>query len=261
MRGAIFLAVMVSLCADTAAAQESDTVLPGRAIALPAIDFAVYSPAERVQLLERWTRDAREWSAWFARWRNRSEPGWFSSRQRRPAPVPPAWLPAACSNVLEDAGPLVDACQAWRDWRRDDLAADLLIQQTTQVRQTVEAPEKTLWWERVHVDAFWPMTRSGTSAFGVAGVHTTLHLGPRLQVFMTPGAILMRIPGYDGEQTWTTGTHWGFSYGLFDFRMPGLRRASTVHFNLARVWILGTSAVQTPGDLYLAGFSVTFKRR
>jgi len=163
--------------------------------------------------------------------------------------------------VLEDAGPLRDACAALRDWQRDDFAADVLMQQTAQARSAVEAPEKTLWWERIHVDGFWPMTRQGTSGFGVAGVHTTLHVTSRMQVFMAPGAIVMRLPGLDGEQTWTTGTDWGFSYSLFDFRMPGLQRASTLHFNLARVWIFGTSALQTPGDLYLAGFSVTFKRR
>ena len=262
MRLAIILAVILAIPRAAAAQADPGAPLPARAIVVPVVDITAESPAERADRLERWTDEYRAWREWFAKWRNRSEPGLlFSARDRRPEPEPPSWLAASCVQVLEDAGPLHDACLAYRDWRRDDLATDLLMQRTAQIRNTVEAGERTLWWERIHVDAFWPMTRAGVSAFGVAGVHTTLHVTSRLQVFMTPGAIVMRLPDFDGEQTYATGTDWGFSYSLFDFRMPGLRRASTLHFNLARVWILGTSGVQTLGDLYLAGFSVTFKKR
>jgi hypothetical protein len=71
----------------------------------------------------------------------------------------------------------------------------------------------------------------------------------------------MRLPAVNGGRAWSAATDWGFSWSLFDFRMPGLERASTVHVNFARVWVLGGSAVVMPGELYLAGFSVTFKRR
>jgi len=243
-----------------AAAQTVLPALPSRAIQLPPMQFAADTPQQRLADLARWTHDYESWKAWSDQWRNRTEPGWLSAKKRREPPVPPDWLPAACAGLPEVAGPLGAGCRDWRDWNRD-LAADLMAQRATQARKVHEALEKTIWWERVHLDAFWPMTRSGTSAFGVAGVHTTLQVTKRLQVFMTPGAIVMRLPGLDGRQTWSPATDWGFSVSLFDFRMPGIGRPSTMHLNMARVWLLGAEQINAPGDLYLAGFSVTFKRR
>ena len=39
------------------------------------------------------------------------------------------------------------------------------------------------------------------------------------------------------------------------------RRASALHFNMVRVWMLGGNGLQNPGEMYLAGFSMSFKRR
>jgi hypothetical protein len=252
--------VLAGVAAAPAMGQETGPSLPARTIVLPPFELAPL-PAEHARELAQWTHDYQAWRTWFARWRNQVEPGLFSARKRRAPPAPPAWLPPACSNLLEDEGPLFDACAAWRDWSHYDLATDLLVQQKAQTQKVLEAPDRTLWWERVHVDALWPMTRTGTGAFGIAGVHTTVHVTKRFQVFLTPGAILMRLPGIDGTETWGTATDWGFSVSLFDFRMPGLRRATTAHLNLARIWLLGSSSIQMPGDLYVAGFSFSFKKR
>jgi hypothetical protein len=255
-------AVFLSLCAAApAAAQESAPPLPSRPVSLPVLMPDDGTPAERLRALRAWTQDYADWKAWYARWRNRREPGWFSTRERRQPPVPPAWLPAACRSLLEDEGPLVEACEAWREWALDDVYAEFLAQQVGQARSNQEAPRKSLWWEHVHVDALWPMTQSGASGFGVAGMHTTLHVTRRLQVFVAPGAILMRLPSVNGGQTWSAAADWGFSFSLFDFRMPGVRRPSTVHVNMARVWILGNDPRPATGELYLAGLSLTFKRR
>jgi hypothetical protein len=219
------------------------------------------APHERVAALEAWTEAYHEWKAWRLRWNNRPEPGWFSSRERRDEPVPPPWLAPACRTVLERAGPLADACEALRDWQHSaDLTAWLAAAQYAAGRPR-DGVQKTQWWERIHVDAFWPMTQAGAGGFGVVGAHVTVRVAGRLQIFVAPGAIVMRLPALDGSQRWTPATDWGFSVRLFDFRMPGLDRASTAHFNLARVWVLGEKGIQVPGELYLAGFSLTFKRR
>ena len=250
--------------AGAVSAQVEAPRLPSRAIEWRAVmpDDAP-APGERLVLLQRWTEEYGEWKAWYARWRNHVEPGWFSARQRKQPPDPPAWLPAACGGLLEEEGPLVDACQAWAEWSRHDETADLLTQQAAQARTSLEAPKKTQWWERVHVDGLWPMTRSGASAFGLLGVHTTMHVTNRFQVFVTPGIILMRLPSVGGAQRWSAAADWGFTYSLFDFRMPGFQRPSTVHVNIARVWLLGNGAETLPfsDDLYLAGLSLTFKQR
>src|SRR6185436_9049589 len=134
-------------------------------------------------------------------------------------------------------------------------------QQAAQARARQESHERTIWWERVHLDGFWPMTQTGSNAYGVAGLHATLNLTKRIQVFAAPGAILMRMPSMDGGRAWNAATDWGFSYSLFDFQFPGVDRPSTLHLNVARVWMLGGNGVPMPGELYLAGFSVTFKKR
>jgi hypothetical protein len=252
----LVLALAVPVLAHADGAQ-----LPSRTVTIPSQTFPAETPSQQISALERWTHDYDEWKAWFVKWRGRLEPGWFSAKQRRVAPAPPVWLPDACASLLEEAGPLAGACRAWREWLHDNDGTGLLVQQAAQTQKQQEAVPKTVWWEHVHVDALWPMTQSGSSAFGVAGMHTTLYVTKRMQVFLTPGAILMRLPAVSGGRTWSAATDWGFSYSLFDFRVPGMDRPSTLHLNMARVWVLGANGLTVPGELYLAGFSITFKRR
>jgi hypothetical protein len=258
-RPVIFGAILTCLAAP-ALAQDS-TPLASRAIANAAPVVRADSPAEQLVALRQWTADYTEWKSWYLKWRSVPEPGLWSTRQRRPSPVPPPWLPDMCASRLVDDGPLADACAAFADWSAGDDEAQVIAQQRAQSQRTREAPKKTLWWERIHVDALWPMTQSGSSALGIAGMHTTMHVTNRFQVFLTPGVIMMRVPSLQGGMTWSPATDWGFSYRLFDFRMPALGRPSSVHFNIVRVWVLGQHAIQSTGEMYLAGFSVTFKKR
>jgi len=261
------IALLVLSTAVSVAAQGNspgDAPLASRSMVMPVVAPSAESSVQILNTLERWTNDYDEWKAWFATWRNRREPGWWSSRERRVAPLPPEWLPAACVGAADEDGVLREACRALRDSQRDlaDEAAAAAAQQTAQVRTRLESPQKSSWWSRVHLDAIWPMTRSGTAAFGVAGVHVTVPVGGRFQVFAAPGAILMRLPSVDGNPVLTAATDWGFSLRVTDFRLPGVRRANTLHFNMARVWLLDKpSTLQSPGDLYVAGFSITFKQR
>jgi hypothetical protein len=243
-----------------AAAQSSAPPLPSRAVVVPSFTPIAVSGALQAVVLTQWTHDYREWRAWYLQWRNRPEPGVLSARARRLPPVPPPWLPSLCMGLIDD-GPVADACAAWREWQADDMAASLMSEQIAQTRAAVESPQKTLWWERVHVDALWPMARSGSNAIGVVGLHTTVHLTKRFQVFMLPGFILMRAPGLDGAQNWSAATDWGFSVRLFDLRVPIAGRPGSVHLNMARVWMLGNSNVAAAGETYLAGLSLSFKQR
>lgn len=259
-RGVLFVLVAFGVAA-AAAAQTDPPTLPSRPIAIVGSPVHAESPVQQIAELQRWTHDYEEWKTWFLRWRSRPEPGLWSTRARRPQPVPPPWLADACVSLLEDTGPLADACAAWREWSFGDEGAGLVKQQLTQARSALEAPQKSAWWEHVHIDGLWPMTQTGSDAIGVAGMHTTVNVSKRLAVFLAPGAILMRMPAITGGMTWSAATDWGFSYRLFDFRVPGLQRASSLHVNMVRVWLLGRDAIQSPGEMYLAGFSITFKRR
>jgi hypothetical protein len=259
-RGTLFLLAACCLAAP-AVAQTEQTLLPSRPIAAAAAMVSGEPPARQLAELARWTREYQQWEAWFLRWRSRPEPGVWSTRPRRQPPVPPAWLPEACTATAEEASPLADACRAWREWSSGDEGAGVVQQQVAQARSAHEAPRNTAWWEHVHVDGLWPMTQTGSNAIGVAGMHTTASLTKRLEVFLAPGAILMRVPSVTGGMAWSAATDWGFSYRLVNFRMPAMSRSSTLHFNMVRVWMLGRNALQTPGEMYLAGFSVTFTRR
>jgi hypothetical protein len=242
----------------TAAGQTRDTAQPApqAAAALPSIDLS----GDRLKEMAHFIEEYDSWKAWAEQWRNRGEPGfWGSSRKRRQPPTPPEWLADAC-HLLGNDRTMADGCRAWREWSRDDYAAEVIAQQIGKVRADKEATHKTLWWEHVHIDALWPMTQAGSSAYGVAGVHTTLQITRRFQIFLAPGAIMMRLPSVDGGQRWSPATHWGFSYQLLDFRFPRTHRPSTLHLNLARVWIMGQNRLPAAGEMYLAGFSITFKR-
>jgi len=212
-------------------------------------------------VLERWIREFNEWKVWFAKWQNRREPGLFTTRARRQPPETPAWLPEACTPPVEGRPPLAEACRIWRDWVRDGYANGMLKDQQALARSSRERSTKSMWWEHVHLDALWPMTQVGSKAFGVFGTHATMPLGDRVQVFVAPGAILMRLPALDGTQEWNVATDWGMSFRLADVRLPGVKRPAALHINLARVWLLGSQPTLTSGDLYLAGLSLTFKQR
>jgi hypothetical protein len=229
------------------------------ATAVPVI-FAI-PPSQLLAALARWTHDYAEWKAWYVKWENRLEPGWLSVRERRQPPEPPAWLAEVCETRFETTGSVADACTAWREWTGRGEAASVAAAQQAQARQQLEAPDKTKWFERIHVDALWPMTQVGSNAIGIAGTHATVSVTSRFQVFLTPGLMMMRVPAIGGGMTWSPATDWGVSYRLFDFRVPGVRRVSRLHFNMVRVWMLGGNGLQNPGEMYLAGFSMSFKRR
>ena len=240
---------------------QAPSPLPSQPIAVPLLVPAALWDDQQLIVLRQWTHDYQDWKAWYLQWRNQPEPGWFSSRPRRQPPMPPAWLPSECDQSVDDHGPLADACAALREWQANDMTAAVMTQQLAQARSTTEAPAKTRFWEHIHVDAFWPMTRVGSSAFGLVGVHTTVHVTGRFQVFLTPGFILMRAPTLSGDSTWSAATDWGFSFRLFDLRVPLADRPGSVHVNVARVWLFGTSGIASTGETYLAGFSLTFKQR
>jgi hypothetical protein len=252
------MALCFVFAAASSHAQDGAALLPSRPLVSVAVQPLSETTEERVRIVQSWARAYADWERWDAQWRSRREPGWLSTRSRHEAPDPPAWLPDMCASTLPDGGPMVAGCAALRRWE-NDAAAVTMSQQIAQVRTAREQPEKTLWWQHIHLDALWPVTRAGSSAFGVAGVHATMKVTDRMSVFLAPGAMLMRLPGLNGESEWTTATDWGFSYRMFDFRLPGWHRPVSAHMNIARVWLLGGSSIHMPGEIYLAGLSLTFK--
>ena len=88
---------------------------------------------------------------------------------------------------------LAEACRLVTEWN-DDEGIALLRKEMTAARTQSEAVHKTVWWEHVHFDALWPMTQLHGSVFGVVGMHATIEVAGRFQIFVAPGAILLNVP-------------------------------------------------------------------
>jgi hypothetical protein len=258
---AILITLSVSLCLPGAATAQTVPLRPVRSVT--ELPITISPTDEQMKGIERWMRDYTAWKTWAAEWINKREPGLFrGSKERRQRPDPPAALLAACPVSIEETGTLADACKLLDEWRHDDLATEIIRQQIASARKKKEDDQKTVWWQHIHLDALWPMTQGTSGVYGVLGVHTTVDLTGRVQLFLAPGAILMRVPGPSGNGEWRPATDWGFSYRLADFTMPRIGCPATLHLNLARVWFLGGGETM-PGvsnDTYLAGFSLTFKK-
>jgi hypothetical protein len=266
IRWTIVAAVASLSTANPSLAQTSDgqALLPARPIPLveQILVHPVWPPqadpfqlAQRMAVAQRWAFEYTDWKEWEARWQGRPEPGLFRPKERRRKPDPPDWLSAECRDVVHAEGTLADACQLLAEWREDYSAA--------QVRARIlagraEQETFTKWWNHIHLDALW-LTPNVPASYGLIGVHATLKVVGRWQVFVAPGAIFLNVPTSARTRAWVPATDLGVSYRLFDLRLPGSQRQGTVHLNLARAWILGQSGSIVASTVDLAGFSLTLK--
>ena len=213
---------------------------------------------KRVADMKQWMAEYEEWSHWIETWRNRPERGWSGFRERRQRPDPPLWLIDDCALIVEPTGVLAEACGMLEDWRTEYSTA-LLTEQTLKSQAQKEAPDRTSWWEHIHLDVLWPMMQSGSSAYGVIGVHATFEVTKRFQMFAAPGAILVNLPAGGRSRDWQPAADWGVAYRLGDFTLPGTRRPARLHLNFAKAWIIaGGAGYKT--SINLAGFSLTFRK-
>ena len=261
------VAAVASLAAianpSPAQTREGQALLPAQPI--PLVTQALLPPvspprdpselAQRMAAVQTWAREYSEWKAWEEQWRGKVEPGWFGPRERRQKPDPPAWLSDDCRDVLDGEGTLADACRLLAEWQDDYSAA--------QVRARIlagraEQDTNTKWWNSVHFDALW-LTPNVPASYGVIGIHATLKVVGRWQVFVAPGAILLNVPAPGGTREWVPATDLGFSYRLVELTLPGRRRQGTLHLNVARAWILGASGGFIGNTVDLAGLSLTLK--
>jgi len=220
---AILISVCLSLFVTATGNAQTVPLRPVRSVT--ELSSTISPSDEQMKGIERWMREYAAWKTWAAAWLNKREPGVFGgSRERRQRPDPPASLVAACPVSIEETGTLADACKLLDEWRHDDLATEIIRQQIASARKQKEDDQKTIWWQHVHLDALWPMTQGTSGVYGVLGLHATVDLTGRVQLFLAPGAILMRVPGPSGNGEWRPATDWGFSYRLADFTMPRIGR-------------------------------------
>jgi len=242
----------------------ADAPLPSHGLAIMSTAAPILEPfdrgvARRAGELKAWVEAFTRWQEWAAQWAGKRQPGWFTGfRDRRDKPEPPAWLLDRCAVAGDDESDLLlHACGLLVDWRDDYGTAQARLARDL---ARIEKTTKTVWWEHVHLDVLWPAMQWQSRIYGVVGMHTTTTIGRRLQVFITPGAMLLNVPSRDGGRTWKFATNYGIGFRLFDFTWPGQRRA-TLHGNLAKAWVLSGLADAVSGrTMDFAGFSLTFNR-
>lgn len=226
------------------------------------VDAQIAVDSSRDAELQRWVTEFTAWEKWWREWANRPQPGLVtSSRAREVKPDPPSWLAAECEEVFDPSDSRAEACNLLEDWRTDNALLLTRVSRRSST-QTAEAGPKTIWWEHVHVDLLWPATELRPSIFGVVGMHTSMTVKGRAQIFLAPGLMLMNVPAFDGTRVWKIATNYGIGYRLFDFTFPGYQRRASLHVNFAKSWLISDAAdLLTSRTTDFAGFSITFKRR
>jgi hypothetical protein len=264
-RGSITLLTAVCLlwAASDCSAQDSDApVLPSHGVGA-AVVYAAQDGAtdwtQRLAEARRWVADFTSWQQWDAAWHNTPEPGWFHARPRRQRPAPPAWLAGECADAPLDEGPLVSACRALNEWSDDAVVAELR-HEAMRARAQQEAPTKSLWWEHIHLDGLWAMPQWSSGVFGLVGMHASVDVAGRLQVFVAPGAIVLNLPNGRGSREWHPATDWGIGYRIVNFTIPRTDQRASLHLNLAKAWVLADPIGAFPSTVDLVGLSMTFKR-
>ena len=260
--------IIVTATATSSPAQTGDgqALLP--ATTIPLVEQTTIPPAslalrdsselaQRIAAVQQWVREYTEWMEWERQWRGKLEPGWFQPRERRKKPDPPVWLFDECRDLADAEEARTDECRLLAAWEESYTTAEVRSKILTGRTQGEDSTKRT-WWKHVHVDALW-LTPGASMTYGVVGVHVTLNLVGRWQIFAAPGAILMNVPTPQRGRAWQPATDLGLSYRLFDLRLPGSRRQGTLHVNLARAWILGGSESFVNSSIDLVGLSLTFK--
>jgi hypothetical protein len=259
------VAVAVLLCllpgATISAAQQPTEPVPLSAHPIPLDVLQVMSEPpivalslQQIQEVEQWTREFDEWQQWAARWLNRPQPGfWAVSQERMKKPNPPIWLEDACELLAYD-DQMARSCKLLAAWR-DDLITTKNRQASAAALVQREAPTKTAWWRHAHLDGMWSTTQSNVTALGLFGAHLTMEVEGRFQIFITPGIILVSVPGVSGNRSLLPATDWGVTYRLFNVGQH------SVHFNLVHAWLLANDANLINSQLTMAGFSVSFRPR
>lgn len=211
-----------------------------------------------------WVREFVVWQKWAQRWLNRRQWGQWSVLDRRPMPQPPEWLGQDCLQSASESGKIYEACKLYRV-ATEELSAARIRDAISYTTLNQEALKKTLWWERITLDAGWirPEYNPGPPVLGLVGAHVTLDIGEgRLGLFAGPGVMIVRLPNAFGGFDTKPSPDYGFSYRLKEFRVPGTHFSTRMSFTVVEVWIVGLvgNNLPTKANLTLVGLSFSPKR-
>ena len=126
-----------------------------------------------------------------------------------------------------------------------------------------EKPVNSSFMKWVHLDGGWVQSANSTIFQGLIGMHVAIFESGRLQFYGPPGVMLIRQEVGGNKHQLRPATTWGFSFRLFDSRIPGTSQQVRIFANLAKVWILGGSQddiISASSSIDMMGLSVTFAK-
>ncbi|MEK7203764.1 MAG: hypothetical protein AAB627_01655 [Patescibacteria group bacterium] len=162
-----------------------------------------------------------------------------------------------CSEMDEKERRKTERCKTDQERREDEQKRHL-----AEIAEK-EKPTKSSFMKWVHLDGYWIQSASSNMFQGLAGMHVVVFEEGRLQLYGPPGIILVRQQVSKEEHQLHFGITWGFSFRLFDIRVPGTDNEVRVFGNLAKVWLQGVNQ-DIPGAsisaIDMVGLSVTFAK-
>ena len=164
------------------------------------------------QALAAWIGEYQSWLAWEAQWGNRRQwilhpfpyPFWkerpdlFSYiAPRRVEPAPPAWLEAICAGTPAtsvEPGLRSEGCRLLVVWK-DDYVTHQIRVATATARTQMDEPGRSRFLEHIHFASLWTnLEAGGNRAYGLAGVHATIDVRGRWQIYALPGLMAVSLP-------------------------------------------------------------------
>jgi hypothetical protein len=230
--------------------------LAARSLAAPAPVFEVARPWLDEAALDRWIADYTEWREWSAKWGTRRQwvaypfpyPFWKENPDifsyvvpRRSEPDPPAGLEAACVEWPRSATSRdrrARACELLTFWK-DDYPTQQIRSAVATARAQQDDVSRSRFIEHIHFASLWTSLQGfgDHGAYGLAGVHATIDVHGRWQIYALPGIMAVSVPNTRGRRTVTIGYDWGMAVRLGALRVPVAGLPLKVHLNLAHVWM------------------------
>ena len=205
--------------------------------------------------LAAWISAYQSWQAWEAQWGNRRQwvlhpfpyPFWkerpdvFSYvAPRRVEPPPPAWLDETCagkSGTSVEPDLRAEGCRLLVLWK-DDYVTHQIRVATATARAQRDDTGRTRFLEHIHFASLWTnLDAGGSRAYGLVGVHATIDVRGRWQIYALPGLMAVSLPTLQGPRAVTVGYDWGMAFRLFNGRVPYVGLPVKVHLNLVQIWL------------------------
>jgi hypothetical protein len=240
--------------AQPVTAQTTDP-LASRPIAMSVAPVALDESGRGDETLAAWIEEYQAWQAWNAKWGNRRQwvlhpfpyPFWKETPDvfsyvapRRVEPAPPPWLDEVCarqSGPAVDPGLRAEGCKLLLIWKEDYVTHQIRMA-TVASRTQRDEPRRTRFLEHLHFASLWTnLEVGGNRAYGLAGVHATIDVRGRWQIYALPGVMAVSLPSLEGSRRVTIGYDWGMAFRLFSGRVPYIDLPVKVHLNLAQVWL------------------------